>query len=161
MFWIILSAIVLVIIIFQCCREPGDAIYHAAMFPGLIILIFFMYIITSFIVSRVAEIEYEKSADTNIESITSAVNVSGTCYAIKSQTYFYYVVKSGDGYKFNNVASDDVLVRYSDGEAHIEEYTPRFKSKFVTFFAGIAAPQSYIIYCPQGTITEKHEIELK
>lgn len=170
MIWFILGLIIAVIIIVV---EFCDGLYSFGEIIGVPMLILLMafllssiaYFVSSLVTSCFAEIEYNVESDTKIIALKDNQNVSGSFYLmggyINEDLYYYYAVETEFGYKVEKIKAEDVYIKYTDGETHIERYVGKFTNENVNLWAFPMCSDRYIIYCPEGTITHEFNIDLE
>lgn len=126
------------------------------------ILVFFF---ASIVVNEVCEIDYRQTSDTKIIALKDNQNISGNFYIfggyIDEDLYYYYATETEFGYKTEKIKADSVYIKYTDGNAHIEEYAAMFADDYVNLFGCPLNNSRYVIYCPEGTITNEFNIDLE
>jgi hypothetical protein len=69
--------------------------------------------------------------------------------------------QSEDSFKTEKIKADNTYIKYTDGETHIEEYDAEFVNDYVYLFAAPSVSNRYIIYCPEGTVTNEFSVDLE
>ena len=170
MIWFIIGFVVWVAItIYFICDswyDIGEKICNS-------MLVFFLSFLTSLIVwlgasaitSCYAEIEYNMVSDTKIIALKDNQNVSGSFYImggyVDENLYYYYATETEFGYKTEKIAADNAYIKYTDGETHIERYQGEFANTISYLFGVPMCNDRYIIYCPEGTVTNEFNVDLE
>ena len=169
MIWIIIGFIVsIVIIIYICCDEYndfGEKIFLS--FATLLVSALFTFIVllgASAIISC-DEPNYNMVSDTKIVALKDNQNISGNFYIfggyVNEDLYYYYATETEFGYKTEKVSSANAYIKYTDGETHIERYEGEFASKKAYVWGFPMYVDKYIIYCPDGTVTNEFNVDLE
>lgn len=170
MIWFIIGFIVaVIIIIYGCCTEWygfWTKIGCSVMSLLLCLLIgAFGCIITSRIIGVCTDIEYNNMvSDKKIIALKDNQGINGSFYImggyVDEDLYYYYAVETELGYKTEKIKADNVYIKYTDSEAHIEEYTGDFANKNLYLWGVPIYDNRYIVYCPEGTITNEFDVDL-
>ena len=171
MIWLIIGFIVAIaIIIFGCVSDEWYTIGDKIGASILVLLASFVcsiavLVLASAIVSSVAEIEYNVVSDTKIIALKDNQNISGSFYImggyVDEDLYYYYATETEFGYKTEKIKADNTYIKYTDGEAHIEKYNAEFANDAMEFWGGCTCDDRYIIYCPEGTVTNEFDVDLE
>ena len=170
MIWFIIGLVAFIVVTIRlCCDEWYDlgekfvGIFLAFIITALSSL--GVLIITSAIVSSVAEVEYNIFSDTKIVALKDNQNVNGSFYImggyVNEDLYYYYATETEFGYKTEKIKADNAYIKYTDSETHIEKYKPEFTKSYVYLFAFPMNLSRYIIYCPDGTVTNEFRVDLE
>ena len=170
MFWFILGLIVFVA--YTVCVWCDDTNYlsekmwysiAALMVSALVSLL--ALLIASGVISNYADVDYKIVSDTKIIALKDNTNAIGSIYImggyVDENLYYYYATETEFGYKTEKIVANNAYIRYTDGEARIEKYKAEFVNDNVSFFAFIDCPDRYVIYCPEGTITNEFNVDLE
>lgn len=129
------------------------------------LLSFLCLLISSLVVTEVANIEYEKANDIDIIALKDNQNVNGRIYLmggyVEEDLYYYYAKETEYGYKTDKIKAEDCYIKYTDEQPHIEEYEAKFTSDVAKAFGFPIDRNRYIIYCPENTITNEFKIDLE
>lgn len=172
MIWLIISLIVTIAIIIYHWRENlwygvGICILETI---GILAASFFVtiliFILSSFIVSSNDNvIEYNEVSDTKIIALKDNQNVSGNFYImggyIDKDLYYYYATETEFGYKTEKIKAENAYIKYTNDEPHIEKYDSDFTNDALYFWGGCTRDDRYIIYCPNGTVTNEFSVDLE
>ena len=170
MIWFIIGLIIAVIIIVGvCCDEWndfGDKIaYSVIILLTSFIISLLVWLFASIVISCSAEIEYGMVSDTKIIALKDNQNISGSFYVmggyVDEDLYYYYATETEFGYKTEKIKADNAYIKYTDGETHIEKYEGEFANNNAYFFGGCICDDRYIIYCPEGTVTNEFNVDLE
>lgn len=170
MIWFIIGFVVAVaIIIYIWCddwNDLGDKIggsVLALLASFLISLI--ICLVASLITSYCAELEYNVASDTKIVALKDNQNISGSFYImggyVDEDLYYYYAIETEFGYKTEKIKADNVYIKYTDGEPHIERYDAEFANDGLYLWGVCISDNRYIIHCLEGTITNEFDIDLE
>lgn len=123
------------------------------------------FLLACFIIGSCAKVDYNKVSDTKIIALKDNQNVSGSFYImggyVDEDLYYYYATETEFGYKTEKIEADNAYIKYTDGETHIEEYEAEFVNDYVYWFAVPSVSNRYIIYCPEGTVTNEFSVDLE
>lgn len=172
MIWLIISLIVTIAIIVHiwyedlwagigtCIMESFLAILSSCAVTLLVVLL------SSAVVSNCDNvIEYNKASDTKIIALKDNQNVNGSFYItsgyVNEDLYYYYATETEFGYKTEKIKTDNAYIKYTDGEAHIEKYVGGFANNSAYLWGLPMCDSRYIIYCPDGTVTNEFNIDLE
>ena len=170
MIWFIIGFIVSVLIIINIFRDDWndwfEKIFGSILVLFLLLLIsFLVLIISSSIVSCCAEIDYNVSSDTKIIALKDNQNVNGSFYImggyVDEDLYYYYATETEFGYKTEKVKADNAYIKYTDDETHIERYVGEFVNDGTYLLGFPMCNDRYIIYCPDGTVTNEFNVDLE
>lgn len=170
MIWLILGVIVCSIIIIGIFRDRYNDLLDKFFFSFLTLLLSFVISIlvlvgVSAIVSCCADINYNIISDTKIIALKDNQNVSGNFYImggyVNEDLYYYYAVETEFGYKTEKIKAENAYIKYTDGETHIERYDGEFANSGVNFLAMPMCDDRYIIYVPDGTVTNEFVVDLE
>ena len=170
MFWLICGFIIWVIFTISfCCNcwyDLSEKIFLSITFAMITILIALLgLLMTSSIATGCVEIDYNISSDTKIIALKDNQNVNGNFYIfggyVNEELYYYYAKETEFGYKTDKIPANDVYIKYTESDPHIEEYTGTFKNDIVSFFAVPLNCYRYVIYCPENTITTEFNVDLE
>ena len=170
MFWFIIGLVVTVAItiyfIHDYCYDWGEIIgssilvFFASMMCSVLVLLSASEIISCF-----AEVNYNVASDTKIIALKDNQNISGSFYImggyVDEDLYYYYAAETEFGYKTEKLRADNAYIKYTDGEAHIEMHRAEFVNDYVNFFAFPTQNDRYVIYCPEGTVTNEFNVDLE
>lgn len=169
MIWFIIGFIAAVAIIIGVFRDDlygwGERIGASFLTLTISLLISSMVCLcASGIMSCCVEIEYNVVSDTKIIALKDNQNISGNFYIlggyVDEDLYYYYATETEFGYKTEKIKADNAYIKYTDGETHIERYMGDFANR--TYFWGFpVCNDRYIIYCPEGTVTNEFNVDLE
>lgn len=170
MIWIIIGLVVfLVVTIKVLCASWCDWV-EKLLYPLATLLVsgmatFLVVLISSGIVSSVAEVDYNMVSDTKIIALKDNQNVNGKFYImggyVDEDLYYYYATETDFGYKTEKVKSENAYIKYTNGDTHIEKYEPEFVNEFAYLFGFPMQFSRHIIYCPEGTVTNEFRVDLE
>lgn len=124
-----------------------------------------VFILASLTIGSCAAVDYNKVSDTKIIALKDNQNVSGSFYImggyVDEDLYYYYATETEFGYKTEKIKADNAYIKYTDGETHIETYEAEFVNDYVYGFAAPNYSDRYIIYCPDGTVTNEFSVDLE
>lgn len=172
MIWLIISLIVTIAIIIYHWRENlwygvGLCILETV---GILLTSFFVTVLIVVLSSAIVSsndniIEYNKVSDTKIIALKDNQNVSGSFYImggyVDEDLYYYYATETEFGYKTEKVKAENTYIKYTDGETHIERYFGEFTKDGLYFWGFPWCYDRYIIYVPDGTVTNEFNIDLE
>ena len=172
MIWFIIGFIVLVGWIIY---DIVDGFYnynwwsHILWFiPKSIVSIFgsiLVFLLATITIGSCAKVDYNKVSDTKIIALKDNQNISGSFYImggyVDEDLYYYYATETEFGYKTEKIKADNAYIKYTDGETHVEEYEAQFVNDYVYLFAVPTCSNRYIIYCPEGTVTQEFNVDLE
>lgn len=170
MIWIIIGFVVFVVVTIKIlCDSWYDwqekLLYPVAALSLSSMITFLVLLIASGIVSNCAEIDYDMVSDNKIVALKDNQNVSGNFYImggyVDEDLYYYYATETQFGYKTEKVKADNTYIKYTDGETHIEKYEPKFTNDYVYLFGFPLNLSKYIVYCPEGTVTNEFRVDLE
>ena len=170
MIWFIIGLIVAVAIIVGICRDDWNDLGEKIGLSILTLLTSFVIsllvlLLASVIISCNVEIEYDKVSDTKIVALKDDQNVNGSFYImggyVDEDLYYYYATETEFGYKTEKISSDNAYIKYTDGETYIEKYVGRFTNTNTNLWAFPICSNRYIIYCPEGTVTNEFNVDLE
>jgi hypothetical protein len=170
MIWIIIGLVVFIVVTIKVLCDSyydwDEKILHplGTLFLSSMIT-FLVLLISSGIVSCIAEVDYDMESDTKIIALKDNQNVNGRFYImggyVNEDLYYYYATETEFGYKTEKVKSENAYIKYTDGETHIEKYEPKFVNEFAYLFGFPMHLSRHIIYCPEGTVTNDFRIDLE
>lgn len=170
MMWFIIGFIVAAIISVAICCDDWNDLGEKIGLSILTFLVSFVisllvFLLASLIISSAADIEYDKASDKKIVALKDNQNVSGNFYImggyVDEGLYYYYATETEFGYKTEKVSAENAYIKYTDGETHIEIYSGHFVNESVNLWAAPMCNDRYIIYCPEGTVTNEFNIDLE
>ena len=171
MIWFIVGFIVAVIIIICILRDDFYDFSEKLTLSTITLFCsgiasFVLIGIASILASSCAEIEYSVVSDTKIIALKDNQNANGSFYIgsgyVDEDLYYYYAIETEFGYKTEKIRADNVYIKYTDGEAHIEKHEGAFANESLSFWIGACiCDDRYIIYCPEGTITNEFDVDLE
>lgn len=170
MIWVIIGLVIFIMMTVKLCCDGWYSWTEKFLISlaNLIITIFATILVVVFvsgIVSSCAEVDYDMESDTKIIALKDNQNVNGNFYImggyVDENLYYYYATETEFGYKTEKVRADSSYIKYTDGETHIEKYEPEFVNDYVYLFALPMQLSRYIIYCPEGTVTNDFRIDLE
>lgn len=170
MIWLIAGVIVCAIIIIGIFRDNYNNLLEKFFFSFMALLFslaisILVLVGVSTIVSCCADIDYDIVSDTKIIALKDNQNVSGRFYImggyVDEDLYYYYAVETEFGYKTEKIKASNVYIKYTDGETHIERYGGEFANSGVNFWAMPMCDDRYIIYVPDGTVTNEFVVDLE
>lgn len=170
MIWLIIGFIAFVIaVICIFCNEwndLGEKFFYS--FIALIISMIFTIIVllaASAITSCCVEADYNIISDTKIIALKDNQNISGSFYImggyVDEDLYYYYATETEFGYKVEKLKANNAYIKYTDGETHIEKYEGEFSNDIANLFGAPMYEYRYIIYCPEGTVTNEFSVDLE
>lgn len=170
MIWFIIGLVVAVVIIVYICRDDwndlGEKIGLSILtLSTSFVISLLVLLLASVIISCNVEIEYDKVSDTKIVALKDDQNVNGSFYImggyVDEDLYYYYATETEFGYKTEKISSDNAYIKYTDGETYIEKYVGRFANTNINLWALPICSNRYIIYCPEGTVTNEFNVDLE
>lgn len=170
MIWWILGALVCVgVIVCICCDTWNDWVEKILLSIMTVVIstviTFIVLLVSSAIASCCAEIDYNMVSDTKIIALKDNQNASGSFYImggyVDEDLYYYYATETEFGYKTEKVKADNAYIKYTDGETHIEKYAGEFANDASNLWGFPMCDDRYIIYCPDGTVTNEFSIDLE
>lgn len=170
MIWFVISTVVTIAIIVHIWCENLDDIGFAIMQSILTIMVsciatLFILVFSSMMISTDNAIEYSKVNDISIIALKDNQNINGRFYLtggyINEELYYYYATETEFGYKTEKIKADNVYIQYTDEKPHIEKYAGDFINKKRYFLGFPWYDYRYIIYCPDGTVTNEFNVDLE
>ena len=170
MIWFIIGLVVAtVIIVCILCDDwcdLGEKFWYSILTLMTVFFIsFLVWLFGSLIISSNADVKYEMVSDTKIIALKDNQNISGSFYImggyVDEDLYYYYATETEFGYKTEKIKADNTYIKYTDGETHIEKYEGKFANEDVNIWASPMYSNRYIIYCPEGTITNEFNVDLE
>lgn len=171
MIWFIIGFIVAVIIIIHGCCDEWYGFWTKIGCSVMSLLLClsigaFGVVLTSRIIGVCVDIEYnDMVSDKKIVALKDNQGISGSFYImggyVDEDLYYYYAVETELGYKTEKIKADNVYIKYTDGETHIEEYAGDFANKNLYLWGVPMCDHRYIVYCPEGTITNEFNVDLE
>lgn len=170
MFWFIIGFIVFIAVTIYLIYENYDDLDEIISSSALTLVVsmlcsFGAFLFASGIISCSAEVNYNVASDTKIIALKDNQNISGSFYImggyVDEDLYYYYAAETEFGYKTEKLRADNTYIKYTDGEAHIEMHRAEFVNDYVNFFAFPTQNDRYVIYCPEGTVTNEFNVDLE
>ena len=170
MIWFIIGLIgAVVAIVCIWCDEWNDLGEKIGYSIGALFMSFVLstlvLLLASVIISCNTEIEYNKASDTKIVALKDNQNVNGSFYImggyVDKDLYYYYATETELGYKTEKISAENAYIKYTDGETHIERYSGKFANESTNLWAFPMCKDRYIIYCPEGTVTNEFNVDLE
>jgi hypothetical protein len=170
MIWLIIGFVVAVVIIIKIFCDSWndwcDKLFGLVITSLLSMCISLIVLLgASAITSCFAEIDYDLVSDTKIIALKDNQNVNGSFYItsgyVNEDLYYYYATETEFGYKTEKIKTDNAYIKYTDGEAHIEKYNGEFANNSAYLWGIPMCDSRYIIYCPDGTVTNEFNIDLE
>lgn len=170
MIWLILGAIACVGIIIRICCDSWNDWFEKVLFSIFTVVIssvviLLVLLISSAIISCNADMNYNMVSDTKIIALKDNQNVSGSFYImggyVDEDLYYYYATETEFGYKTEKVKVNNAYIKYTDGETHIERYVGEFANEKNNLWGFSICDDRYIIYCPDGTVTNEFIVDLE
>lgn len=170
MIWLITGAIVCVsLIIGVFCDSFNDwfdkiGLSIAAIFFSVSMTLIVL-LVSSLIVSNCAETKYNMISDTKIIALKDNQNMNGNFYIfggyVDEDLYYYYATETEFGYKTEKIEAENTYIRYTNKEPHIERYCAEFVNNRAHLLGFCMLDDKYIIYCPEGTVTNEFKVDLE
>ena len=170
MVWLILGVLICVCAIVYICCDSWNDWFEKILLSILTVVVsavitLMVLSLSSVITSCCAEIDYNMVSDTKIIALKDNQNVSGNFYImggyIDEDLYYYYATETEFGYKTEKVRADNAYIKYTDGETHIERYVGEFANDSANLWGFPMCYDRYIIYCPDGTVTNEFIVDLE
>lgn len=170
MIWLIIGVLVCVGVIVCICCDDWNGWVEKILLSVLTVIVsiaitLVVLLVSSCIASCCAEIEYNVVSDTKIIALKDNQDISGSFYImggyIDEDLYYYYATETEFGYKTEKIKADNVYIKYTDGETHIERYQGEFVNDGAYFWGACTCNDRYIIYCPEGTVTNDFNVDLE
>ena len=99
-----------------------------------------------------------------IQALKDNNSIEGRFYLgnghIGEEQYYYYIVNTEKGYKTEKVKSNNAYVVYND-KPYVEKYEAVSFKHWYTYIYAIPATSYYVLYVPEGTITNEFNIDLE
>lgn len=80
---------------------------------------------------------------------------------VNEDLYYYYAIETEFGYKTEKLKAENVYIKYTDGEPHIERCEGDFVNEKLYFWGFPTCDERYVIYCPEGTVTNEFDVDLE
>lgn len=172
MVWLIIGVIAaLALVIYVWCEEIWVGVFTCIVESMAVIFaagaITLIVIMASSAIASAGEnvIEYNQVSDTHIIALKDNQNINGSFYImggyVDEDLYYYYATETEFGYKTEKIKADNAYIKYTDGETHIEKYDGDFVNRRRYFWGFPMCSSRYIIYVPEGTITNEFDIDLE
>lgn len=170
MMWFIIGLIVSVIIIIYTaivdCWDFFEGFWESILILlAMSIVSLMVWFGASFVISSCIEPNYNIAEDTKIVALKDNQNIHGNFYImggyVDEDLYYYYATETEFGYKTEKISSDNAYIKYTDGEPHIERYTAEFSKNSANMWGTPMYLDRYIIYCPEGTVTNEFQVDLE
>lgn len=170
MIWFIIGLVAAIaIIIYVWCDNSNDLTDKIGnsiitLLTSLLISLT-VYLCASGIIFLFAKVEYSTISDTKIVALKDNQNINGSFYImggyIEEDLYYYYAIETEFGYKVEKIRANNVYIKYTDGNTRIERCRAKFTNNIFNFFGFPIHDDRYVIYCPEGTITNEFNIDLE
>ena len=170
MIWFIIGFIVFIVMTIKLFCDDWYSLGEKLLDSLFILLASFLTslivcIAASGITTACAEVDYKVISDTKIVALKDNQNVSGSFYImggyVDEDLYYYYAKETEFGYKTEKIKASDAYIKYTDDEAHIETHQGEFTSGVAYLFGFPMNESRYVIYCPEGTITNEFSVDLE
>ncbi len=170
MIWLIIGLIISIVVTVsnfrEYCFDWFEKIFFSVLESILAVAISLLVLLgASAITSCFADVDYNMVSDTKIIALKDNQNVNGNFYImggyVDEKLYYYYATETELGYKTEKVNAENSYIKYTDGESHIEEYEAKFVNDYIYLFAAPMQLDRYIIYCPEGTVTNEFNVDLE
>ncbi len=170
MIWFIIGWIIAsVIMINAICDEWNDLgskiVYSMLALITSTIVSFLVCFFVSLMMSSFVEFDYNIVSKTNIIALKDNQNVDGNFYLmggyIDEDLYYYYATETEFGYKTEKIKADNAYIKYTDGKTCIEKYKGEPTNESVHFWGFPTCDYQYIIYVPEGTVTNEFNVDLE
>jgi hypothetical protein len=170
MIWLIIGTLVCVGVIIAICCDSWSDLVEKVLFSILTVVvspvaILLVLSISSAIISCDADFDYNMVSDTKIITLKDNQNVSGSFYImggyVDENLYYYYATETEFGYKTEKIKAENAYIKYTDGETHIERYVGEFANDSNNLWGFPVCDDRYIIYCPDGTVTNEFIVDLE
>lgn len=170
MIWFIIGLIISVIVIIYLAISEWCDLFEGFWTSILILLCMallslFAWFTASVVISSCTEPNYSVIEDTKIVALKDNQNIHGNFYImggyVNEDLYYYYATETEFGYKTEKISSDNAYIKYTDGEPHIERYTAEFANDSANMWGTPLYLDRYVIYCPEGTVTNEFKVDLE
>ena len=170
MIWFIIGFVVFVVLAICICADTwndlNDKIIGCiATFLLSSLVSALVCLLASVIMSCFVEVDYSEVSDTKIITLKDNQNMNGNFYIfsghVEEDLYYYYATETELGYKTEKVKANNAYIKYTDGETHIEKHMGKFANNIANIFGFPMYNDRYIIYCPEGTITNEFNVDLE
>lgn len=168
---IAVTFVVLALGIRACIRDSwgiGEGIFMSflsLLLAGLVFLGFLLIAAASGDCIPESDQEIELVNTTNIIALKDNAGVSGSFFLgsgyIDDDLYYYYAAETERGYKVNKLRADNCYTQYSDDAPRIEEYEATGFKRWYHYIYAIPSDSYYVVYIPEGSITNVFEIDLE
>ena len=170
MIWIITGVLVCIVSIVKVfCDSFNDWFdkinlsIASILFSAAITLI--VLLVSSLIVSNCAEIKYDMISDTKIIALKDNQSTNGNFYVfggyVDEDLCYYYATETKLGYKTEKIKADNTYIRYTNENPHVERYYARFANDRVHLLGFCMLDDTYVIYCPDGTVINEFKVDLE
>lgn len=170
MIWFIIGLIISVILIIYFAIDEWWSFFEGFWCSILILLVMaiassLVWFTASVVISSCTEPNYSVIEDTKIVALKDNQNIHGNFYImggyVNEDLYYYYATETEFGYKTEKISSDNAYIKYTDGEPHIEKYTAEFSKDSANIWGVPLYSDRYVIYCPEGTVTNEFKVDLE
>ena len=170
MIWIVIGLCVLAILIIRTFLDDLLDIVEKIGFCVMIAMIICVVTLgvtalASKITTSCVDADYKIASDTKIIALKDNQNISGNFYImggyVDEDLYYYYATETEFGYKTEKIKAGNAYIKYTDGEPHIEKYSGEFANDGAYFWGIPMYGDRYIIYCPDGTVTNEFNVDLE
>lgn len=173
---------------YQAYKKDDHYVYHGSWYGDkpkirtyfgewflLIFFVGFLYVFISFGIYIFTEgsdnfTHYEKDSEWTIYALDDSIGASGRFFLgsgrIDSDIYYYYVYNTVHGQKIGKLRASNVYLKYDDDNHYIEKYNRHYnddlKTKLlVTQLFTKCEDSYYVIYIPEGSITNDFTVDLQ
>ena len=170
MIWIIIGLVVCIIVIVDIVKDWSNSwlekiLYSILSLIATIVVVLMVLVIPSIITSEYSEVEYKMISDEKIVALKDNQNINGDFYImggyVDEDLYYYYATETEFGYGMEKIKASNSYIKHTDKETHIERYVGDFKNKKSYLFGFPMYNDRYIIYCPDGTVTNEFNVDLE
>lgn len=170
MIWLILGVLVCIGVIIYICCDSWNNWVEKILLSVLTVVVsvavtLIVLLLSSVITSYCADFDYNMVSDTKIIALKDNQNISGSFYImggyVDEDLYYYYATETEFGYKAEKVKANNAYIKYADGETHIERYVGEFVNNSSNLWGFPICDDRYIIYCPDGTVTNEFIVDLE
>ena len=168
---IFVTTMIAIIILVMVWRDEWNDWFEKIIYSVGVALVWFLgTVLLTIIVSGITcmsevEMTYTKADEQPIYAFKDNTMVEGNHFLfsgyVDEELHYFYVVEDELGYHTEKVDADDTYIKYSKDQPRIEIYTADFANKWVYLWAIPIEDDRYIIYCPEGTVTQEFNIDLE
>jgi hypothetical protein len=161
---IIISVYFIIVAIIFLSERSFDIALRLAIMPS----IFFGLIASALCSGLIPDYTYKVAKTETLACLQDGNSTSGSfflgCGTINGTMKYTYYAKDEDGYVLRQeVADEDVKIKYTNDVPHIDKLYPRLKNRSLiaklTFFP--LASVKTIFYIPQGSIKQDYTLDAK